>query len=300
MASKCRVAAWLIAAATNEPGGRRDCCRSSCNCALRRRCTRRAMCSIRPGETAGPGRLAARSPGRGSAPACRTVPIANVLAPLAELATDAAADVAAAGKQRDAGRAIDGLEPAYDGEQLHAARAGFGAPSRQPMSRSSPSTDCSDELPTRRAARSGKLPCRAKSEAGSVHQQVCRQLRIGVVRLARFRTVGPIPVWANSSWPTSVASRSASNEADQFVLSAIARDRIKVRSKNAGSVRAQRRWRFCNLESGMLDGVSHERDCRAGGSSANRTCYAAVVVGIIVHCGPIARCRIRNFDIRLT
>src|SRR3954464_7167183 len=52
-----------------------------------------------------------------------TLPLPVVLAPLAELATNAAAHIPAAREQRHTSRAINRLEPTDDREQFQATRA---------------------------------------------------------------------------------------------------------------------------------------------------------------------------------
>src|ERR1700759_301345 len=55
--------------------------------------------------------------------AAESFPLPMVFAPLGELPADSAADVAAAGEQRDAGRSIERFEAADDCEQFQAAAA---------------------------------------------------------------------------------------------------------------------------------------------------------------------------------
>ena len=69
-------------------------------------------------------------------------PAPAALAPLVQLAPDAAAHVAAAGEQRDARRLVECFQAANDGQQLEPAGAGSGSVSAAEKC-SSPPTDCS-------------------------------------------------------------------------------------------------------------------------------------------------------------
>ena len=124
---------------------------------------RPASRSIRPGETQGtvdaPPEVAVANRDQFT----ESFPLPVVFAPLAELAADAAADVAAAGEQRDAGRAIDRFEAADDGEQLQAAgtRLEFRVGGRELLS---PPTDCSTNFQCGAGRPSGSLRRRAGSD----------------------------------------------------------------------------------------------------------------------------------------
>ena len=131
-----------------------------------------------------------------------SLPLPVVFAPLAQLATNAAADVAAASEQRDARRAIERFEAADDGQQFQPAAAGvrFRIGGRESLDRRRPI-----------AGRISNAACRAGSVRFGMQQEVGqgRLHRCGCCQVCRADGAnefalppgGPTPLRANDAGP---------------------------------------------------------------------------------------------------
>src|SRR3954469_58304 len=155
-----------------------------------------------------------------------SLPLPIVFAPLAELTTNAPADVSAAGDERHASRAINCLEAADHREQLQAAsaRIELRVIGRELLIAAN---RLQRELPMCDGAfRASRFGVKQKMIRGGLHLNKLNGwacIRSGKV-----------------CWPTSNASRSETIEPDQFVSSANNPECIKLHSKNAQCQRDDR------------------------------------------------------------